>query len=201
MHWHLIWSWSMTRLPRGRMTENLRLPRVKRTARVRLPTGGIQPKNSTAPDEGGTPSNGTAPGGDFDRKCPAPDNGDADCFMIHLPTAMENQIRATAVNRRHLNNRFRIENNHYIKLDGGSDISIFKHIQAFSVMRHDRQSIPLGLTVGDNRILEMHGLGHVGPLRKCIWAPNQEMSILSQTHYQRWLRTRCSYNIATKRTL
>ena len=85
-----------------------------------------------------------------------------------------------------MNNRFRIENNHYIKLDGGSDISIFKHIQAFSVMRHDRQSIPLGLTVGNHRILEMHGLGHVGPLRKCIWAPNQEMSILSQTHYQRW---------------
>jgi len=106
--------------------------------------------------------------------------------MIHLPTALENQIRATVVNRRHLNNRFRIENNHYIKLDGGSDISIFKHIQAFSVMRHERHSIPLGLTVGDNRILEMHGLGHVGPLRKCIWAPNQEMSILSQTHYQRW---------------
>ena len=49
----------------------------------------------------------------------------------------------------------------------------------------DSQSFS-GLTVGDNRILEMHGLGHVGPLRKCIWAPNQEMSILSQTHYQRW---------------
>ena len=99
---------------------------------------------------------------------------------------MENQIRATVVNRRHLNNRFRIEDNHYIKLDGGSDISLFKHIQAFSVLRHERQSIPLGLTVGDNRILEMYGLGHVGPLRKCIWAPNQEVSILSQSHYQRW---------------
>ena len=32
----------------------------------------------------------------------------------------------------------------------------------------------------------MHELGHVGPLRKCIWAPNQEMPILSQTHYHRW---------------
>ena len=40
--------------------------------------------------------------------------------------------------------------------------------------------------MGDNRILEMHGLGHVGPLRKCIWAPNQEMTILTQTHYQLW---------------
>ena len=89
-------------------------------------------------------------------------------------------------NRRHLNNRFRIEDSHYIKLDGGSDISVFKHIQAFSVSRHERQSISLGLIVGDNRILEMHGLGHVGPLRKCIWAPNQEMYILSQTHYQKW---------------
>ena len=29
--------------------------------------------------------------------------------MIHIPTALENQIRATVVNRRHLNNRFRIE--------------------------------------------------------------------------------------------
>jgi hypothetical protein len=85
-----------------------------------------------------------------------------------------------------LNNRFRIENSHYIKLDGGSDISIFKHIQAFSVIRHERQSIPLGLTVGDNRILAMHGLGHEGPLQKCIWAPNQEITILSQTHYHRW---------------
>ena len=106
--------------------------------------------------------------------------------MIHLPTALETQIQATVVNRRHLNNCFRIEDNHYIKLDGGSDISVFKNVQAFSVLRHDRQSIALGLTVGDNRILEMHGLGHVGPLRKCIRAPNQEMTILSQTHYQRW---------------
>jgi hypothetical protein len=40
--------------------------------------------------------------------------------------------------------------------------------------------------VGDNRILEMDGLGHVGSFQKCIWALNQEMSILSQTHYQRW---------------
>jgi hypothetical protein len=31
----------------------------------------------------------------------------------------------------------------------------------------------------------MHGLGHDGSLRKCIWAPTQEVSILSQTHYQR----------------
>ena len=54
------------------------------------------------------------------------------------------------------------------------------------MLRHERQTIPLGLAVGDNRILEMHGLGHVGPLRKCIWAPNQEMTIVSQTHYQRW---------------
>ena len=72
----------------------------------------------------------------------APDAGDADCYMIHIPTALENQIRATIVNRRHLNNRFRIEDNHCIKLDGGSDISLFKHIQAFSVLRHERQFIP-----------------------------------------------------------
>ena len=63
------------------------------------------------------------------------------------------------VNRRHLNNRYRIEKNHYNKLDGGSDISVFKHVQVFSVLRHERQSIGLGL--------EIHGLGHVGPLRKC----------------------------------
>ena len=148
----------------------------------------------TAPDEMDAASMCTAPEGEQDSKCTAPDDiidrnstapdgGDADCFMIHIPTALEDQIRATVVNRRHLNNRFRIEDNHCIKLDGGSDISLFKHIQAFSVLRHDRQSIPLGLTVGDNRTLEMHGLGHVGPLRKCIWAPNQEISILSQTHY------------------
>ena len=54
-----------------------------------------------------------------------------------------------------------------------------------NIFKHFR-SIPLGLTVGDNRIQEMHGLGHVGPLRKCNWAPNQEMSILLQMHYQRW---------------
>ena len=113
-----------------------------------------------------------APEGETDRKDPAPDSGDADCYMIHLPTALETQMRATAVNRRHMNNRFRIEDNHYIKLDGGSDNSVFKHVQAFSVLWHERQSIPLGLTVGDNRILEMHGLGHVGSLRKSIWAPN-----------------------------
>ena len=65
-----------------------------------------------------------------------------------------------------MNNRFRIENNQYIKLDGGSDISVFKHVQAFCVLRYERQSIALGLTVGDNRTLEMHGLGHVGLLRK-----------------------------------
>ena len=149
------------------------------------PDKGDTASKGTAP-EGETDSKCTAPGDDIDRKSTAPDGGDADCYMIHIPTALETQIRATVVNRRHLNNRFRIEDNHYIKLDGGSDISVFKHIQAFGVLRYDRQSIPLGLTVGDNRILEMHGLGHVGPLRKCIWASNQEMSILSQTHYQRW---------------
>ena len=49
--------------------------------------------------------------------------GDADCFMIHIPSALEDQIRATIVNRRHLNNRFRVEDNHWIKLDGGADNS------------------------------------------------------------------------------
>ena len=90
------------------------------------------------------------------------------------------------VNRRHLNDRYRIEDNHFFKLDGGADISIFKHLQAFSVLKHARHSIAFGLTVGDNWTLKMHGLGHVGPLRKCIWAPTQEMLILTQTHYQRW---------------
>ena len=74
----------------------------------------------------------TALEGEDERKPPAPDGDDADCYMIHLPTALETQIRATVVNRRHLNSRFRIEDNHYIKLDGGSDISVFKNIQAFS---------------------------------------------------------------------
>jgi hypothetical protein len=108
-----------------------------------------------------TDSKGTAPEDDADRKCPAPDSDDADCYMIHLPTALETQIQATVLNRRHLNNRFRVEDNHYIKLDGGSDISVFKHVKAFSVLRHKRQSINLGLTVGESRTLEMHGLGHV----------------------------------------
>ena len=103
----------------------------------------------------------TAPGDISDRHSTAPDGGDADCFMIHIPSALEDQIRATVVNKRHLNNRFRVEDNHWIKLDGGSDISLFKHNQAFSVLRYDRQSIPLGLTVGDNRTLEMYGLDHV----------------------------------------
>ena len=91
----------------------------------------------TAPDEGDATSKCTAPEGEPDSKCTAPednmdrkstapDGGDANCYMIHIPTALENQIRATVVNRRHLNNRFRIEDNPYIKLDGGSDISVFK---------------------------------------------------------------------------
>jgi hypothetical protein len=131
-------------------------------------------ETDTAPEEEDD-RKAPAPEDDTDSKGPAPDNGDADCFMIHLPTALETQIRATVVNRRHLNTRFRIEDNHYIKLDGGSDISVFKHVQAFSVLKHARQLIALGLTVGDNRTLA---------LRKCIWAPTQEKSILSQTHYQ-----------------
>jgi hypothetical protein len=85
------------------------------------------------------------------------------------------------VNRRHLNNRFRVEDNHYIKLDGGSDISVFKHKQAFNVIRHERQSIALGLTVGDNRTLEMHGLF----IAQVYLSTNSE-DILSQIHYQRW---------------
>ena len=140
---------------------------------------------STAP-EGEQDIQSTAPGDLSDRNSTAPDGGDAKCFMIHIPSALEDQIRNTIVNRRHLNHRFRVEDNHWIKLDGGADISLFKHNQAFSVLRYDRQYIPLGLTVGDASTLEMYGLGHVGPLRKCIWAPNQETSILSQTHYQRW---------------
>ena len=97
-------------------------------------------------------SKNTAPEGDADRKGQAPDGNNADCYMIHLPTALETQIRATVVNMRHLNNRFRVEDNHYIKLDGGSDISVFKHVQAFCVLRHEKQSTALGLTVGDNRL-------------------------------------------------
>ena len=109
--------------------------------------------------EGDTDSKCTAPDeGDTDRKGPDPDGGHAVCYMIHLLTRLENEIRANVVNRRHLSDRFRIENNHYLKLDGGSDISIFKHLQAFSVIKHARHSIALGLTVGDNRTLEMHCL-------------------------------------------
>ena len=89
------------------------------------------------PPEGNMDSKGTAPDDDdTDKKGPAPDGGDSDCYMIHLPTALKTQIRVTVVNRRHFNNRFRIQNNHYIKLDGGSDISVFIHAQAFSVLRH-----------------------------------------------------------------
>ena len=59
----------------------------------------------TAPD-GEPDSNCTAPEDINDRKSTAPDGGNADCYMIHIPIALENQIRATVVNRRHLNSRF-----------------------------------------------------------------------------------------------
>jgi hypothetical protein len=114
-------------------------------------------ETDTAPEETND-RRPSAPEGDTDRKGQAPSNGDAYCYMIYLPTALETQIRATVVNRRHLNNRFRIETHHYIKLDGGFDISVFKHAQALSVLRHERHSMSLSLTVGDNRTLEMHGL-------------------------------------------
>jgi hypothetical protein len=81
----------------------------------------------TAPEDE-TDSKCTAPESDLDKKCPASDSDDADCYMIHLPTALETHIQATVVTRRHMSNRFRIEDNHHIKLDGGSDISVFKHI-------------------------------------------------------------------------
>jgi hypothetical protein len=157
--------------PEGDMDSKGTAPEEKNTA-----------SKGTAPDEVSTASIctapefkqdtvRTAPEGDADRNGPAPDGGDDDCYMIQLPTALKTQIRVTVVNKRHMNNRFRTEENHYIKLDGGSDISVFKQMEAFSVIRHERQSIEFGLTVGDNKILEMHGLRHVGLLGKCIWAP------------------------------
>ena len=121
-----------------------------------LAPGGDVDSKGTAPDEvdaasictapeGEQDSKCTAPGDISDRKCTAPgdisdrnstapDGGDADCFMIHIPSALKDQIRNTNVNRRQLNHRFRIEDNHWIKLDGGSDISIFKHNQAFKCL-------------------------------------------------------------------
>ena len=102
MHWRPTWLWNLTRLPRA-----------KDDRKPPAPEGDTDSK-CTAPDERDAANKCTAP----DRKSTAPDGGDADCYMIHIPTAFKNHIRATVVNRRHLNNRFRIEDNHYIKLDG-----------------------------------------------------------------------------------
>ena len=165
MPWRRTWFWNMTRLPRREDDRKPPAPEGDTDSKGTAPDQGDTDSKCTAP-EGEPDSKCTAPRDDLDRNSTAPDGGDADCYMVHIPTTL--QIRATVVNRRHLNNRFCIEDNHHIKLDGGSDISVFKHLQAFSVLRYERQSIPLGLTVNDNRILEMHGLGHVGPLRMCL---------------------------------
>ena len=79
----------------------------------RKPPEGDMDSKCTAPDEGDEASKGTAPESEPDSKCTAPedtidskstapDGCNADCYMIHIPTALENQIRATVVNRRHL---------------------------------------------------------------------------------------------------
>ena len=40
--------------------------------------------------KGDVDSKCTAPEDDMDRKSTAPNGGDADCYMIHIPTALEN---------------------------------------------------------------------------------------------------------------
>jgi hypothetical protein len=116
-------------------TDKFRLPTVRVTGKqITAPEGeddrkppateGGMDSTGTAPDEGYTNSRCKAPEDETDSKCTdpegdadktkglAPNGDDADCYMIHLPTALETQIRATVVNRRHLNNRFRIEEYH-----------------------------------------------------------------------------------------
>jgi hypothetical protein len=101
-------------------------PKEEDDRKLSAPEGDTDSKD-TANDEGVT-----------DRKRPDPDGDDDNCYMIHLPTQLENEIGATVVNRRHFNDHFYIENNHFLKLDGGSDISILKDLRAFSVLKHAR---------------------------------------------------------------
>jgi hypothetical protein len=74
--------------PEGEDDRKPPAPEGKTDSKGTAPDEGNTASNSTAPDEGDTPSNGTAPGGELDRKCPAPKDGDADCYMIHLPIAL-----------------------------------------------------------------------------------------------------------------
>jgi hypothetical protein len=68
--------------------------------------------------ESDTDSKYTAPDeGDTDRKDPDPDDSDADFYMIHLPNRLKNEIRATVVNMRHLNDCFCIEDNHFAQVE------------------------------------------------------------------------------------
>jgi hypothetical protein len=44
----------------------------------------------------------------------------------------------------------------------------------------------LSLKTETDNYLQVEGVGHVGPIRRCLWTPGQTMTVLSPSHYQEY---------------
>ena len=89
MHWLLTWLWNMTRLSRGEDDRKPPAPEGDMDSKCTAPDEVDAANMCTAP-EGEPDSKCTAPEDIIDRKSMAPDGGDADCYMIHIPAVLEN---------------------------------------------------------------------------------------------------------------
>jgi hypothetical protein len=72
-----------------------------------------------------------------------------------------------------------------IIIDTGSKLGVFKQNLALTHYRSCSEPIPLQykLQSGERATITIYGVGHVGPVRQCIHAPDIPISIFSPAHY------------------
>jgi hypothetical protein len=75
-----------------------------------------------------------------------------------------------------------------IIIDTGSKLAVFKEYLAFTHYHQCSEPIPLQyeLQSGQRSTIDIHGVGHVGPLKRCLHAPGIPVSIFSPVHYTHW---------------
>ena len=101
--------------------------------------------------------------------------------VVFIPDATYRQLMTYPIGCDEISDDFTDNPKEPVIIDTGSKLGVFKGYLAFTHYHQCSEPIPLQyeLQSGERSSISIHGVGHVGPLRRCVHAPDTYIYILS----------------------
>ena len=134
------------------------------------------------------------------------DDNDADANIVEMDYASQIQVQALQIPADNNNPQFNRLLQQPLVLDSGSKPTVFRLMSTFT--QYAPCSLTLTLRHTDQEMmcsqLEVHGVGHVGGLKRCLHVPESYHNLLSMSHYLSYYpkslficTTMCAYLLQT----